>query len=479
MEEDGIGMVLGRATELRLKISNCIHKATTPAPLRQDPSAGTENVPALDGGSASQAPVSDVEDDEEVERLLVISDALESLEIQLSHLQDLQQHQQYERADALSEIEHSRKMLLDKLKDYKGEHLEVVKEASAFAGEAVKNNHDLILPPYPSRSPYPLHLDNDHLSPFVSTRKSARNGVTLSYMTNDAKRESSESLSTSKEVSTKNTRNRFGSLITAAAKAVFTIVGVVSILSMSGFGPRIVAKKASRLKNSSAYKQGSTEEERPRTQCPPGKILVVEDGEVRCLVKERVEVPFSSAVAKPDVNYGCGDHPIWIYSKQNRDNMGSCGERKIFSEEQEALVIKSWSVMKKNAPDLAFKFFLKIFEIAPSAQKMFPFLRDSKVPLEQNPKLKPHALNVFTLTCESAVQLRKGGIAAAKESTMKRLGATHLKYGVLDEHFEVTKFALLETIKEGIPEMWSVEMKGAWAEAYDQLVSAIKAQMKP
>ena len=39
--------------------------------------------------------------------------------------------------------------------------------------------------------------------------------------------------------------------------------------------------------------------------------------------------------------------------------MGSCGERKIFSEEQEALVIKSWSVMKKNAPDLAFKFFLK------------------------------------------------------------------------------------------------------------------------
>ncbi|KGN61772.1 hypothetical protein Csa_006184 [Cucumis sativus] len=159
--------------------------------------------------------------------------------------------------------------------------------------------------------------------------------------------------------------------------------------------------------------------------------------------------------------------------------MGSCGERKIFSEEQEALVIKSWSVMKKNAPDLAFKFFLKIFEIAPSAQKMFPFLRDSKVPLEQNPKLKPHALNVFTLTCESAVQLRKGGIAAAKESTMKRLGATHLKYGVLDEHFEVTKFALLETIKEGIPEMWSVEMKGAWAEAYDQLVSAIKAQMKP
>ncbi|KAG6605102.1 Non-symbiotic hemoglobin 1, partial [Cucurbita argyrosperma subsp. sororia] len=164
---------------------------------------------------------------------------------------------------------------------------------------------------------------------------------------------------------------------------------------------------------------------------------------------------------------------------KNNIIMGTFGESKVFTEHQEALVVKSWSVMKKNAPELALKFFLKIFEIAPSAQKIFPFLRDAKVPLEQNPKLKPHALSVFTLTCESAVQLRKGGIAAARETTIKRLGASHFKYGVVDEHFDVTRFALLETIKEGIPEMWSAEMRGAWADAYDQLVAAIKAEMKP
>lgn len=44
---------------------------------------------------------------------------------------------------------------------------------------------------------------------------------------------------------------------------------------------------------------------------------------------------------------------------------------------------------------------------------------------------------------------------------------------------KVTKFALLETIKEAVPEMWSPEMKNAWAEAYDQLVDAIKSEMKP
>lgn len=82
-------------------------------------------------------------------------------------------------------------------------------------------------------------------------------------------------------------------------------------------------------------------------------------------------------------------------------------------------------------------------------------------------------------TCESAVQLRKAGKVTVRESSLKKLGATHYKYGVANEHFEVTKFALLETIKEAVPEMWSPEMKNAWAQAYDQLVAAIKSEMKP
>ncbi|PSS19169.1 Non-symbiotic hemoglobin like [Actinidia chinensis var. chinensis] len=82
-------------------------------------------------------------------------------------------------------------------------------------------------------------------------------------------------------------------------------------------------------------------------------------------------------------------------------------------------------------------------------------------------------------TCESAVQLRKAGKVTVKESTLRDLGATHFKYGVADEHYEVTKFALLETIKEAVPEMWSPAMKNAWGEAYDQLAAAIKNEMKP
>ncbi|KAL2537558.1 Non-symbiotic hemoglobin 1 [Forsythia ovata] len=81
-------------------------------------------------------------------------------------------------------------------------------------------------------------------------------------------------------------------------------------------------------------------------------------------------------------------------------------------------------------------------------------------------------------TCEAAVQLRKAGKVVVKDSNLKDLGSTHFKYGVANEHFEVTKYALLETIKEAIPEMWSQEMKMAWGEAYDQLAAAIKAEMR-
>jgi hemoglobin-like flavoprotein len=45
---------------------------------------------------------------------------------------------------------------------------------------------------------------------------------------------------------------------------------------------------------------------------------------------------------------------------------------------------------------------------------------------------------------------------------------------------QVTRFALLETIKQAVPpDMWNPEMKNAWTEAYNQLVAAIKLEMKP
>lgn len=164
-----------------------------------------------------------------------------------------------------------------------------------------------------------------------------------------------------------------------------------------------------------------------------------------------------------------------ISGKRSR---GTNVQTRAFSEEQEALVKKSWNAMKPNAPQLGFKFFLRVFEIAPSAKRLFSFLQDSDVPIEKNPKLKAHGLIVFKMTCESAVQLREKGTVTFPESNAKDMGKLHLTYGVLDEHFDVVKFCLLETIKDAVPDIWSPEMKIAWDEAYTQLAEAIKSEMK-
>ncbi|CAL9022087.1 unnamed protein product [Prunus brigantina] len=294
MEEEGIGLVLARATELRLKISNCIHKANDPAPKR-------ENGIQADGEAGDEDREEEEEDDDEAHKLFNICDALESLENQLSSLQALQQQQRYEREVALSEIESSRKMLLNKLKEYKGNDLEVIHEASAFAGETVEHSNDLLLPPYPSRSPHTFCLENGYLPP---THKSLRNGITNSDPTNEAKKKLSETDRDEVKTGSKNSRG-LGFVLSTAAKTVLTIVGVASVLSLSGFGPRFVRSNTT-FKISGLSQQPLSKEKRSAIECPPGRVLVVEDGKARCVVKERVEVPFSSAVARPDVNYGCG-----------------------------------------------------------------------------------------------------------------------------------------------------------------------------
>ncbi|KAJ4837560.1 Non-symbiotic hemoglobin 2 [Turnera subulata] len=149
-----------------------------------------------------------------------------------------------------------------------------------------------------------------------------------------------------------------------------------------------------------------------------------------------------------------------------------------FTEKQEALVKESWEILKQNIPENSLRFFGTILEIAPAAKDLFSFLKDSDEIPQNNPKLKAHAVKVFKMTCESAIQLREKGEVVVADTTLKYLGSVHLKKGVIYPHFEVVKEALLRTVKEALGEKWSEEVGGAWGEAYDQLAAAIKAEMK-
>ncbi|KAL5722630.1 Anaerobic nitrite reductase hb2 [Ranunculus cassubicifolius] len=150
----------------------------------------------------------------------------------------------------------------------------------------------------------------------------------------------------------------------------------------------------------------------------------------------------------------------------------------VFTEQQEILVKESWEVMKQNVSELSLEFFTTILEIAPAAKGMFSFLKDTEEIPQNNPKLKAHAVKVFKMTCEASIQLREKGKVDLPENTLKYLGSVHLRKAVIDPHFEVVKQALLRTIQGAIGDKWSEEMCSAWGEAYDQLATTIKTEMK-
>ncbi|XP_043711931.1 plastid division protein PDV2-like [Telopea speciosissima] len=293
MEGEQIGMVLSRASELRLKINNCIDKART------------RNIAGEAEDDHFRSPEKDGETEDEADSLSIIRYAFESLEEQLFSLQALQQQQRYEREATLAEIDHTREVLLNKLKEYKGEELEVIHEATAFASEAVEQNDDLLLPPYPSQSLEPLVFNNGDLSHFTSARKFASNRVITGDLIPEAKKGKSELDGSHSQKPPRSSPTGLKRVLDVAAKTVLTIVSVISVLKLAGFEPRLT-RRSIQLKVLDLFPRPAPEDKRDEIQCPPGKVLVMEDGEPRCLVKERIEIPFEPVVITPNVNYGCG-----------------------------------------------------------------------------------------------------------------------------------------------------------------------------
>ncbi|KAL2460188.1 Plastid division protein PDV2 [Abeliophyllum distichum] len=93
-----------------------------------------------------------------------------------------------------------------------------------------------------------------------------------------------------------------------AAKAALTIIGVISILSLAGFEPS-VRKRGNHFKFLDIFQlQQNNDKGTAVAECPTGKIPVMENGEMRCVVKERVEIPFESGVS----DTGC---ELWVWMK--------------------------------------------------------------------------------------------------------------------------------------------------------------------
>ncbi|KAG0541494.1 hypothetical protein BDA96_02G021400 [Sorghum bicolor] len=302
MEGEEIGLVLARASDLRTRISACAAGAGAGAPCpRRDAEEAVERL-----GAAGD----DEEGTEEVvvESLVGISDALESLERQLAALQDLQHQQRYERETILSQIDRSRQSLLTKLKEYKGQDCDVIHEAAAFAGEKIEHDDGLILPPYSNHVTNSFVLDDLYPLSYMSKSKHLRNGLDSNATAQDGTR--TNGLGSRNTGTTKRSFGRgIGAFIGWVAKTAVMVVGAVSIMKAAGYEP-VMGQNTIKLDIAGLFGGGkqvnSGEEQSAPLRCPPGKVMVLENGRAHCVVKERVEIPFDAVLAPPSSRYGLG-----------------------------------------------------------------------------------------------------------------------------------------------------------------------------
>ncbi len=116
------------------------------------------------------------------------------------------------------------------------------------------------------------------------------------------------------------------------------------------------------------------------------------------------------------------------------------------------LLESSFAKVKPNATDFAHSFYENLFRLSPEAQPLFA----STNMAEQKKKL----LASLVLVVDN---LRKPD---ALRSALEGLGAKHVAYGALPEHYPLVGNALLTTFEEYLKEDWTAEVKQAWVDAY-------------
>jgi hemoglobin-like flavoprotein len=57
---------------------------------------------------------------------------------------------------------------------------------------------------------------------------------------------------------------------------------------------------------------------------------------------------------------------------------------------------------------------------------------------------------------------------------LKKLGESHVKYGVIEAHYPVVKQALLETIDETLADQKTDKTMAAWNQALDQVIDTMQ-----
>src|SRR5262245_48752938 len=120
--------------------------------------------------------------------------------------------------------------------------------------------------------------------------------------------------------------------------------------------------------------------------------------------------------------------------------------------EQKRLVENSWKQVAPIADAAAKIFYLRLFEIDPSARKLF---RATDMVAQRKKLLQTLSFAISGL-----------GDLDALASKVEDLGRRHAGYGVTDAHYESVGAALLWTLEQGLGQAWTPAVAAAWTELY-------------
>ncbi len=116
------------------------------------------------------------------------------------------------------------------------------------------------------------------------------------------------------------------------------------------------------------------------------------------------------------------------------------------------LLEKSFEEIKPQASEFVASFYDNLFTAYPQAKPLFAHIKME----EQKKKL----FSSLVLVVEN---LRQPEVLS---KTLRGLGARHVKYGALPEHYPLVGNALLKTFGQYLTDKWTLQVKQAWVDAY-------------
>jgi len=128
--------------------------------------------------------------------------------------------------------------------------------------------------------------------------------------------------------------------------------------------------------------------------------------------------------------------------------------------QQIELVKKTWVMVVPIADTAAELFYGRLFELEPSYREMF------KNDMTEQGKKLMKTINIAVEALDDVEPL---------VPTLKQMGADHAGYGVVDRDYNVVAAALLWTLEKGLGEVFTDEVKNAWAAVYEVLSNTMKA----